>query len=173
MDQRHFQLFARGFDLGLKAFALVTIVISLMVGYALLFLNGEVTFSFTAPVFSLFRSYETPSTQLVSNMSAIVGFCSALIDSFLLFRGSQVCARISQGQTPFTTENYRVIKQIAIILLIVSLVEPLVYSLLVTIGMEKGYYIVFGLGYQTFMGILVYLIAEIIHYGSLESGVNE
>lgn len=172
MKKRHFQLFARGLDLLLKVFSVVTIVISLTVGYTLLFSNHDITFSFDAPTFSLFRSYETPTNMTLSNMAAIVGICSALVDSVLLFKGSQFFARVSQGQTPFTGQNYRVLKYISWVMMATSLIWPLLYSLLVTLNMQKGYYMVFGLSYQTFMGLMIYMVAEIIYYGMNRSGAD-
>lgn len=54
-----------------------------------------------------------------------------------------------------------------------SLIWPLLYSLLVTLNMQKGYYMVFGLSYQTFMGLMIYMVAEIIYYGMNRSGADE
>ncbi|MGX7328858.1 hypothetical protein [Enterococcus bulliens] len=58
----------------MKAFALVTIVISLMVGYALLFLNGEVTFSFT----------HTKKSGLIVFTMLLTACISWILSSFLL-----------------------------------------------------------------------------------------
>lgn len=83
----------------------------------------------------------------------------------MFYKGSNLFSNLSRGETPFSDKNYKLLKNLGVVLIAVNLLIPVLYSALITFLMPAGYYIVMGLNSEVVIGLVIYAMAEIIRYG--------
>ena len=71
----------------------------------------------------------------------------------------------TDGNSPFYMDFSRSVKNLGLILIVSDIVFPIIYSLLVTIMMESGYYYIIGVGSSLLIGLILFAAAEIFNYG--------
>src|SRR5699024_8003062 len=98
-------------------------------------------------------------------VSGIITPILILIYVFVLWKGSLLFNQLSNGEKPFTFEFASSIKRLSILLITTDIVLPILYSLIVTIIMEGGHYILLGVGAPFLIGIILYAVSEIFIYG--------
>lgn len=122
------------------------------------------------PLFSIKRNVPEDIEFLASG---IIFLINSLICSYLFFKSSFFFERLSNGQTPFSLVNYRLLKMIGLLTALTGLSVPIVYSSIVTLLLGTVY-ITIGLNTQLILGVMIYFTAEIIHYGvSLQELADE
>lgn len=165
MNVKKFRKFTKFLDT-LMMFLCVLCAISLVV-FTLLFIFKKENLSITSPniYFPLggIKGEATSSVKFLANfVAAIIGMS---VYSYLFFKGSRFFSNLSRGGTPFSVENYKLLKRLGLLLIAVNLIIPIIYSALITFLMTDGYYIALGLNSEVVIGLVISAMAEIIRYG--------
>jgi len=131
----------------------------------LIFKRNNLTMSIPTPSFPINSvSGDVPdSAKFIAGV--IVAIPSMLIYFYAFFRGSQFFNNLSKGETPFSISNYKILKEIGLIVAITSFIFPLIYSLVATLLTPNGYYLIVGIDVETIIGLMIYCMAEVIRYG--------
>ncbi len=159
-----------GFSKFLSSFLLLSGIISLLnIGFILFIFitrsEGSVINS-PVPTFTIFKAqmnHASTNTKLLSGL--VTGILVLLVYFYIFLKGSHFFKRLSQGQTPFSLENYKTLKEIGLVLSVTSFITPLLYSLIMTLNMPDGYYFLIGIDSDLLIGLLIYCMAEVIRYG--------
>ena len=85
--------------------------------------------------------------------------------SYIYWQASTLFKDLADGETPFSLEFAKAVKKLSILLMIYDTVSPLLYSLILTIIVPDGHYFVFGLSSNFFIGLVAYIVSEILTYG--------
>lgn len=165
MDVKKFEKITKFLSILLK---LVSVFIILgMIGFVLLltFKKDSLTMSVPVPSFPINAgSGDVPeSAKFIAG--GFVAISSMLIYFYIFLKGSQFFNKLSKGETPFSIDNYKILKEIGVIVAITSFIFPLIYSLIATLLTPNGYYLIIGIDVETIIGLMIYCMAEVIRYG--------
>lgn len=131
----------------------------------LIFKRDSLTMNVPIPSFPISSgSGDVPETAKFL-AGVIVAIPSMFLYLYAFFRGSQFFSKLAKGETPFSVSNYKLLKEIGIIVTVTTFIMPLVYSLVVTINMTEGHYFILGIDSETIIGLIIYCMAEVIRYG--------
>ena len=119
--------------------------------------------SVSFPILAMQKNTMTQATLAISTV--LTALPLIIIFAYIFVKSSSFFEGLSKGQTPFSEKNYKLLKNIAILLMITSLIAPLLYSLIASLNMKNGYYIMFGIDSDLLVGLIIYCMAEIIRYG--------
>ncbi len=162
---RKFEKIAKFLSILLKLVS--TFIILGLIGLVLLliFKRDSLAMNFPVPTFPIkVGNGDVPeSAKLISG--AILAVPSMLIYFYVFFKGSEFFNKLSQGETPFSINNYKILKEIGLIVTITNFISPLIYSLITTLLMPDGYYLIIGIDVETIIGLIIYCMAEVIRYG--------
>lgn len=165
MNVKKFRKFTKFLDTLLMLFCVVC-VISLVV-FTLLFIFNKKNLSISGPTISFpmgaIKGDVPSSVKFLANY--IVAIIGMAVYSYLFFKGSRFFSNLSRGGTPFSVENYKLLKHLGLLLIAVNLIIPFIYSALITFLMPDGYYIALGLRSEVIIGLIIYAMAEVIRYG--------
>ena len=165
MNVKKFEKMSKFLSILLK---LVSIFIILsLVGFILflIFKRDNLTINAPVPSFPISGvSGDVPeSAKFIA--SAVVAIPSMLIYFYAFLKGSQFFNKLSKGETPFSISNYKILKEIGLIVAIANFIFPLIYSLIATLLTPNGYYLIVGIDVETIIGLIIYCMAEVIRYG--------
>ena len=85
--------------------------------------------------------------------------------SYILFKGSFLFDRLADGKTPFTFDFAESVKRISFFLIAFDIVMPLLYSLIVNLRADEGFYFNFGLTSSFIVGLILYIMSGVLKYG--------
>lgn len=165
MDVKKFERLSKFLSILLK---LVSVFIILgLIGFILLliFKRDNLTINVPVPSFPInVGSGDIPeSAKFIAG--AIVAIPSMLIYFYAFLRGSQFFNKLSKGETPFSISNYKLLKELGLIIAITNFIFPLIYSLVTTLLTPNGYFLIVGIDVETIIGLMIYCMAEVIRYG--------
>lgn len=109
-------------------------------------------------------------SALYPNMSNLAGsivntICSIFF-AYLTWRITLIFADFSFDETPFSLKQTKRLEFVAKGYLVIGVAKPLLFSILYTFLIRgKGYDISLGVHYLFFVGLLLYVIADIFNYG--------
>lgn len=138
------------------------------IGLVIMYFVNKETLIFASPSvdLTLFHSFNQdvpPQAKLIAGIFTALPL--TITYGYVFWRSSAFFNKLSKGQTPFSLQNYRTLKEIGIILVIVNFIAPLFYSLIATLNMPEGHYISFGIDTEILVGLVIYCMAEVIRYG--------
>lgn len=114
-------------------------------------------------------AFESITQTLPKNIDSIIqtilAVCMLATYSYLLFIGGSFFKALSLGDTPFSKESYNILRKTGIILMVINVSIPIIYSLIATLLLSDGHYLSVGLSPQFFLGFIIYTIGEIFQYG--------
>jgi len=144
-------------------FAFITLPFALII-VILPGVRSSITLDVESSGLILFRSglIEESHRQLTALIVAPI-FSSIL--GYTLWKGSQLFDQLIEGYSPFSIDFRTTLKRISLLLIGMDILLPLVYSLVLSIILEDGYYFVFGIGSLFLVGLILYAVAEIFQYG--------
>ncbi|SFC32627.1 Protein of unknown function [Alkalibacterium subtropicum] len=87
------------------------------------------------------------------------------LSSYILFKGSFLFDRLVRGETPFTYGFAESVKWISIILIVADILLPLLYSLIVNLSADEGFFFIIDLSSAFMVGLILYIVSEILKYG--------
>lgn len=85
--------------------------------------------------------------------------------SYISYKGSQLFTELYEGQTPFSIDFSKSLKKISLLLILLDVLSPIIYSIVLTLLIENGHYITFGLSSTFLIGLILYVMSEILQYG--------
>ncbi|WP_091488937.1 DUF2975 domain-containing protein [Alkalibacterium putridalgicola] len=85
--------------------------------------------------------------------------------SYILFKGSFLFDRLADGKTPFTYDFAESVKWISFFLIAFDILLPLLYSLIVNLSADRGFYFNFGLTSSFLVGLILYIVSGVLKYG--------
>ncbi|MGM0219419.1 hypothetical protein IGI43_002540 [Enterococcus sp. AZ126] len=88
-----------------------------------------------------------------------------LVNGYVFYLGSNFFGQISDGCTPFSVNNYLLLKKVGAILIITNLLIPIIHSILLSINSPQGYYISIGISIEVLVGFIIYCLGEVFEYG--------
>ena len=115
------------------------------------------------PIITATKQSMTNSTEMLANCTILIPLL--IVYFYIFFKGSQFFSRLAEGRTPFSYENYKLLKIIGLLIIIVNLTAPLLYSFVATLSMPNGYFVSFGFDIEMIIGLIIYCMAEVIRYG--------
>ncbi|WP_423188706.1 DUF2975 domain-containing protein [Alkalibacterium sp. f15] len=84
---------------------------------------------------------------------------------YILFKGSFLFDRLANGETPFTFDFAESVKWISLLLIAFDIILPLLYSLIINIRADEGFYFNFGLSSTFLIGLILYTVSGVLKYG--------
>lgn len=165
MNVKKFERISKFLSILLKlvsAFIFISIILFIIF---LIFKRETLTMNVPTPSFPIasISGNVTESTKFIAGI--VVAIPSMLVYFYAFFRGSQFFDKLAKGKTPFSIDNYKILKEIGLILAITTFIAPLVYSLVASLNMSEGYYFILGIDSETIIGLIIYCMAEVIRYG--------
>lgn len=147
----------------LGAFCIAIILIGVLV---MLFTDQGASFSVDLPESSIISFNDSRVTEADHAFTAlfVAPFFLALY-SYILFKGSFLFDRLVDGETPFTFDFAESVKRISFLLIGLDIILPLIYALIVNLRAAEGFYFKFGLTSSFFIGLILYIVSEILKYG--------
>jgi len=85
--------------------------------------------------------------------------------SYILFKGSFLFDHLAEGNTPFTFDFAESVKRISFFLIAFDITLPLLYSLIVNLRADEGFYFNFRLTSSIFVGLILYIMSGVLKYG--------
>lgn len=136
--------------------------------FSYFFTSSDVWFNFPSPDFPILNGIGGATTNKLFPLKQAASFVVPLIvivNCYVLWKGSQLFTYLADGNSPFSMDFSRSVKNLGLILIVSDIVFPIIYSLLVTIMMESGYYYIIGVGSSLLIGLILFAAAEIFNYG--------
>lgn len=166
MNIKKFRLVSKATSFILKVFAIFGIIglaISLFFGF-----SKNPNFSFQLNIsnssFLLFQSGPMLGNEVtLASLIAAPPFVLALCYTF--WQGASLFDRLNDGELPFSQDFANSVRKISLLLIALDVLLPLVYSLVLSIIIENGYYFTFGLTSLFLIGLILYIVSEILSYG--------
>ncbi|GEK91416.1 DUF2975 domain-containing protein [Alkalibacterium kapii] len=135
--------------------------------FSYFFTSRDVWFNFPSPDFTILNGIRGATTNELFPLKQAASFVVPLIvivNCYVLWKGSQLFKYLADGHSPFSVAFSQSVKKLGLILIVSDILFPLIYSLLVTIMMESGYYYIVGVGASFLIGLILYAAAEIFNY---------
>lgn len=110
-------------------------------------------------------SFNTPTFDQERLASLIVFPFIAIIMSYSSYIGYQFFPQMSEGETPFQEKFVKNIRSVGLLLMILSILAPIIYSLALSQIMPNGHHFELVITNDFFEGLFLYVISEIINYG--------
>ncbi|OJF93740.1 DUF2975 domain-containing protein [Alkalibacterium sp. 20] len=147
----------------LGAFSIAILILGLV-----LIIFTDMGSSFTVnlpenPIISFNDSRVTDADHAFTSL--IVAPLFLAVYSYILFKGSFLFDRLADGKTPFTYDFAESVKGISLLLIAFDIILPLLYSLIVNIRAEEGFYFSFGLTSSFLIGLILYIVSGVLKYG--------
>lgn len=150
----------------LKLLGVFCIAIIVLGAIVMLFTDQGASFSVDLPENSFISFNDSRVTDSDHSFTALlVGPLFLALYSYILFKGSFLFDRLVDGETPFTFDFAESVKRISFLLIGFDTVLPLLYSLIVNLRADEGFYFNFGLTSSFFIGLILYIVSEILKYG--------
>lgn len=167
MTLKKFRLVCKGTSFILQLIAVFCCVI-LLTGVVMVFIlqssGSSFVFepTFTSPVFASLGSFTDDRLELAAQY-IVPPFL--FFFSYVFYKGSQLFTQLAEGQTPFRYDFAEDLKRIAVLLILFDVLSPLIYSAVLSVIIENGYYFTFGLSSTFLMGLILYVMSEVLKYG--------
>ncbi|MFO8069972.1 MAG: DUF2975 domain-containing protein [Alkalibacterium sp.] len=167
MDITRFRNISRFLSLLLKGFGTLAIAALLLIVVFSFFLeidSPSVNVAFSES--PLFYFQDSRVTEADYRLGAfIIAPVFLAIGSYIFFKGSFLFDRLVRGETPFTYDFAESVKWISIILIVTDIFLPLLYTLVVNLSADEGFYFVFDLSSSFMIGLILYIVSGILKYG--------
>lgn len=167
MNIKRFRFIASLASKGLLIVAGIWTAIILLIIFGLLFGFSSVSFDESNTNYLYF--FESHSANITLEQEKLSGLTSVLPAMasyiFFMFLASQLFEDLANGETPFTLIQVKRLKTISIGIILVNLIQPLIRSLVLTLLMNRGHYFSWGLNSEIFIGVAIWVLAEIFAYG--------
>ena len=145
------------------AFCLSIILIGLIL---MLFTDSGASFIVDLPESSIISFQDSRVTEADHAFtSLIVAPLFLAVYGYILFKGSFLFDRLANGETPFTFDFAESVKWISFFLITFDILLPLLYSLIVNLRAEEGFYFNFGLTSSFLIGLILYIVSGVLKYG--------
>lgn len=116
--------------------------------------------------FTISNMIMNAATEHQMMIATIIAVIPVFIGEFFaLWKGSRIFALLAEGQSPFQQKLVKNIKTIGIVLIVLDVATPLLYSAALTLLMSYGFYFQFSLSSWLLVGLILYCAAEILNYG--------
>lgn len=166
MNMKRFQLVCKVAAVLLKILAIMALCMVVFGLFFILFTKSNMYFTIDVSSRSFIFFVKNQPTEAEENLAALILSPPLLIVSaYTFWRGSSLFEKLMDGDTPFSFDFAQSVKGLSLIIIMMDILTPLLYSLILTIIMKAGYYFTFGLSSYFFIGLLLYIVAEILHYG--------
>lgn len=167
MNVTRFRQVSRFLSLLLKGFGVLAIAaLILIVVFSFFLENDSATVDVAFSDSPLLYFYDSRVTDADYRLGAfIIAPVFLALASYIFFKGSFLFDRLVRGETPFTLEFAESVKWISIILITADIILPLLYSLIVNLSADGGFFFVFDLSSAFLIGLILYIVSEILKYG--------
>ena len=104
-------------------------------------------------------------SNIIKNSLQITAVLEIAVLSYVYWRSAQLFKDLSIGEKPFTTRFAQSVKSISLIIIASDLLFPLLLSLIITLQLERGYYLMFDFTSMFLFGLMLYVFSGIFYYG--------
>lgn len=167
MNINRFRNVSRFLSLLLKGFGALSIAALLLIVVFSFFLETDspsVNVAFSESPLFYFQDSRVTETDYRLGAFVIAPVFLALA-SYIFFKGSFLFDRLVRGETPFTYDFAESVKWISLILIVSDILLPLLYSLIVNLSADEGFYFIFDLSSAFLIGLILYIVSGILKYG--------
>ncbi|WP_423188705.1 hypothetical protein ACO1PF_08915 [Alkalibacterium sp. f15] len=166
MNVKRFRNVSKFLSFALQLIGLFCIAIILIGLILMLFTDSGATFTVDLPETSRFLIDDSRVTEAEHAFTSLIMAPLFLaVYSFILFKGSFLFNRIANGETPFTFDFAESVKWISFYLIASDIIMPLLYSLIVNLRADEGFYFNFGLSSDFLIGLILYIVSGVLTYG--------
>ncbi|MFO8069971.1 MAG: DUF2975 domain-containing protein [Alkalibacterium sp.] len=165
MNIKRFRTVSKLLSFSLKLIGAFCIVI-ILIGIIFTFFIDNVAFIVGFPENSLILFQDSRVTEADHAFtSLIIAPLFLAVYSYILFKGSFLFDHLANGETPFTFDFAESVKWISFLLITFDIILPLLYSLIVNLRADEGFYFNFGLTSSFFIGLILYIVSGVLKYG--------
>lgn len=167
MNVNRFRQVSRLLSLLLKGFGVLSIAALLLIVVFSFFLETDsATVNVAFSNSPLFQFSDSRVTEADFRLGAfIIAPVFLALSSYIFFKGSFLFDRLVRGETPFTFEFAESVKRISIILIVADILLPLLYSLIVNLSADEGFFLIIDLSSAFLIGLILYIVSGVLKYG--------
>ena len=166
MNIKRFRRVSKFLSFILKLIGTLSIAISLLGLILIFFADTGASFTVKMPENSFISFQDSRVTESAHAFTSLILAPLFLsFYSYILFKGSFLFDRLADGKTPFTYDFAESVKRISYFLIAFDIVLPLLYSLIVNLRADEGFYFNFGLTSSFIVGLILYIMSGVLKYG--------
>lgn len=166
MNIKRFQSVCRFAQVVLTILAAISLFVLLGTVFVYFFGSSSSSISMDFNIFTIASFQMNTPTKAQEEFAALLTGIPALsLYFYTLFKGSKLFDQLSEGDTPFSNAFSKQLKTISLILIASDIIAPLIYSFVLSIVMETGYFLQIHLSSDFVVGIILYCTAEVLNYG--------
>lgn len=166
MNIKKFRIICKVSSILLTMSAIVIALIVFSSLYTYFFTDTDIWFNLSTPSFTFFNSGRGFPDEADFRLAALIDLpFTFFLSIYIFWKVSQLFKYLSEGHSPFSFQFAQSIKRLGIIMIFSDILLPLFRSLLVSILMQEGYYILFGVGSSLMIGLILCAVSETFNYG--------
>lgn len=137
--------------------------------YQVFIKESDFWFNFTAGSLSTHYSRNISDTahlqDVLRTTASVFTPFKVLVSIFALWKGGKLFNQLSDGAKPFTLKFSKSIQKMGLLLIVTDALLPILYSLVVSVQLDRALYINIGVGSMFLIGLILIVVSTIFDYG--------